>query len=233
MPKPRCVIGYSRVSTSEQGRSGLGIAAQQEAIERFVAVEGLTMLESFVEVETGKGTNALDRRPQLAAALDHAKAKGCAVLVAKLDRLSRDVAFIAGLMAGDVPFYVANLGLDVDPFMLHIYAAIAEKERRDISDRTKAALGALKARGVQLGCPKPEIAAERRKAVAVAFAQQCLPMLRAAQDAKPGASLRAIAGQLNAWQVATFGGAAWSAVTVRDLIKRCENLSPNPHNMLV
>jgi DNA invertase Pin-like site-specific DNA recombinase len=91
----------------------------------------------FVEVETGKGSDALERRPQLAAALGAGRTRKCPVIVAKLDRLSRDVAFVAGLMAQRVPFIVAELGVDADPFMLHLYAALAEKERRLISERTR------------------------------------------------------------------------------------------------
>lgn len=90
-------------------------------------------MAEFVEVETGKGADALDRRPQLAEALAEAKRQGCGIAVAKLDRLSRDVAFIAGLMAKRVPFVVAELGRDADPFRLHLYAALAEKERRMIA----------------------------------------------------------------------------------------------------
>jgi len=104
-----------------------------------------------VEAETGKGSDALDRRPQLAAALAAAKAAKCSVVVAKLDRLSPDVAFVAGLMAQRVPFIVAELGRDTDLFMLHLYAALAEKERRLISERTKAALAAKKSAGAVLG----------------------------------------------------------------------------------
>ena len=95
---------------------------------------------SITKPKPGKGADALERRPQLAAALAAAKAGKCCVVVAKLDRLSRDVAFVAGLMAQRVPFIVAELGRDADPFMLHLYAALAEKERRMISGRTKAAL---------------------------------------------------------------------------------------------
>jgi DNA invertase Pin-like site-specific DNA recombinase len=147
----RTLVGYIRVSTSQQGRSGLGIEAQREALERFAAAEGFTLGRIFVEVETGKGADALDRRPQLAAALGEARRQRCAVAVAKLDRLSRDVHFISGLMAHRVPFVVAELGPDVDPFILHLFAAFAEKERAMISARTKAALAAAKARGVALG----------------------------------------------------------------------------------
>ena len=115
---------------------------------------GLQLVDIFEEIETGKGADALERRPQLKAALDTARLYGAPVIVAKLDRLSRDVAFISGLMAQKVPFIVAALGLDVDPFMLHIYAAFAEKERNVISERTKAALAVRKAQGVKLGRPK-------------------------------------------------------------------------------
>src|SRR6266480_834143 len=103
----RAIITYIRVSTSQQGRSGL-----------------------VIEVETGKAADAMDRRPQLKAALAAARKLRCHVAVAKLDRLSRDVHFISGLMAHKVPFLVAELGPDVDPFVLHLFAALAEKERR-------------------------------------------------------------------------------------------------------
>src|SRR5690242_3306789 len=138
MRKP--AVAYLRVSSEQQGRSGLGLDAQRQAVERFAAEHGFTVLETYTEVETGKGADALDRRPQLAAGLRRARAERCPVLVAKLDRLSRDVAFVSGLMAQRVPFVVAELGPDVDPFMLHVYAALAEKERAMISARTRDAL---------------------------------------------------------------------------------------------
>jgi len=119
-------FAYYRVSTARQGRSGLGIEAQRAAVARFAEAEGYTLIAEFTEVETGKGADALERRPQLAAALAAGKTGKCPVIVAKLDRLSRDVAFIAGPMAQRVPFIVAELGADADPFMLHLYAALAE-----------------------------------------------------------------------------------------------------------
>ncbi len=145
------VVAYYRVSTERQGRSGLGLDAQWERCAQFAAQNGMQVVEAFTEIETGKGADALDRRPQLAAALAAARRHRGQVLVAKLDRLSRDVHFIAGLMAQRVAFVVAELGADVDPFMLHIYAALAEKERRMISERTRAALAARKRQGAQLG----------------------------------------------------------------------------------
>lgn len=136
----RIAVAYFRVSTKRQGRSGLGLEAQREAVERFAKDQGYTLISAFTEVETGKGADALEARPQLAAAIRDAKLRNCPVLVAKLDRLSRDVHFISGLMRTHVPFIVTELGPDADPFMLHIYAALAEKEAKVISERTKHAL---------------------------------------------------------------------------------------------
>ncbi|WP_348627200.1 recombinase family protein [Mesorhizobium sp. WSM2561] len=125
----------------------------------------MIILQEFTEIETGKGADALDRPPQLNAALALARQFKCPVVVAKLDRLSREVAFIAGLMVQRVPFIVAELGADADPFMLHLYAALAEKERRLISERTKAALASRKITGIKLGNPTNtvEAAAKGRK----------------------------------------------------------------------
>src|SRR5258708_18024234 len=147
------LVAYYRVSTQKQGRSGLGLEAQRKAVVSFAEAEGFEIVAEFTEVETGKGSDALDRRPQLKAVLMAAKKARCEVAVAKLDRLSRDVAFIAGLMAQKVPFIVCALGRNVDPFTLHIYAALAEQERRMISRRTKEALAEAKQRGVVLGNP--------------------------------------------------------------------------------
>jgi DNA invertase Pin-like site-specific DNA recombinase len=146
-------IAYLRVSTQQQQRSGLGIDAQRAAVQRFAETESLKIIAEYTEFETGKGADALDRRPQLAAALAAARAAKCSVVVSKLDRLSRDVAFVSGLMAQRAPFIVAELGRDADPFMLHLYAALAEKERRLISERTRAALQAKKASGAKFDNP--------------------------------------------------------------------------------
>ena len=126
----KSLIGYARVSTSQQGRSGLGIEAQREALERFAASESFTLGRVFVEVETGKGADAFERRPQLAAALGEARRQRCPVAVAKLDRLSHDVHFISGLTAHRVPFVVAELGADMDPLILHLFAASLRKNGR-------------------------------------------------------------------------------------------------------
>lgn len=219
---PGQLVSYLRVSTERQGRSGLGLEAQREAVARFCAAEGFTLAAELVEVETAKGSDALDRRPQLAAALAQAKRLGCAVVVAKLDRLSRDVAFIASLMVQRVPFLVCDLGPNADPFMLHVYAALAEQERRMISTRTVAALAAAKARGVVLGgyrgAPPPDSAKglRVRQEKAAAYAREVGPIavgLRA-----EGASLRRVAATLTERGIQTPRGKAWTATGVRTLL---------------
>ena len=217
------LVTYIRVSTSSQGRSGLGIEAQRQVLSQFVKAEGFEVVREFVEVETGKGADALDRRPQLKAALAAAKKLRCQVGVAKLDRLSRDVHFISGLMAHKVPFVVAELGSDVDPFVLHLFAALAEKERSLISTRTRQALSAAKARGVTLGNPRlheaRRNAVEAVKAEADRYAANVLPIIREAQ--KAGAStLRQIAEALNARGIPTARGGHWYAQSVANILER-------------
>ena len=220
---PKRFIGYVRVSTAKQGHSGLGIEAQKEALERFAASECFQLLRVFVEVETGKGSDALDRRPQLAAALSEARRQRCSVAVAKLDRLSRDVHFISGLMAHRVPFVVAELGPDVDPFILHLFAALAQKERAMISARTKAALAAAKARGVTLGSPELPKARKNAvttiKALADQHAANVVPIIREIRRAG-ATSLHQIADALNARGITTPRGGQWYASSVRNVLER-------------
>lgn len=215
------MVAYYRVSTADQGRSGLGIEAQRDAVHRFAEAEGFHVAVEFLEVESGKGHDALDRRPQLAAALSAARAygKSCPVAVAKLDRLSRDVHFISGLMVQKVPFLVAELGADADSFVIHLYAAMVEKERNRISANTKAALAAAKARGVRLGNPRLAELHARRVADADAFAATILPAIRKAQS-EGASSLRQIAAALNAAGVQTAQNKQWSATTVSAILRR-------------
>ena len=176
--------------------------------------EGFEIVAEFTEVETGKGADALDRRPELKAALKAAKKAKCEVAVAKLDRLSRDVAFIAGLMSQRVPFIVCALGRNVDPFTLHIYAALAEQERRMISQRTIAGLQAAKQRAVRSSAtrrwrsrtPLTPPHATRR-------CGQCSRRLA-------GKSANAIAIELNARKIATPRGGVWHAETVIRMQRR-------------
>jgi DNA invertase Pin-like site-specific DNA recombinase len=211
MPAP--IIAYIRVSTDKQGKSGLGLEAQRDAIARFAASESLEVAGEFIEVETGKGVDALDKRPQLAAALRKAKQIKAPITVSKLDRLSRDVHFISGLMTKRVPFIVAALGKNVDPFMLHIYAALAEKERSMISERTKDALAKAKQRGVVLG--NPGLGKMVTEATAARDAE-----LRPILEGMWEMPLRDIAQELNSRNIPAPRGGAWGATSVMRAMKR-------------
>jgi DNA invertase Pin-like site-specific DNA recombinase len=223
----KSAVAYYRVSTERQRKSGLGIEAQKEAVARFAEQEGFELVAAFTEAESGKGSDALDRRPQLAAALAMARSYKCPIIVAKLDRLSRDVAFISGLMAQRVPFIVAELGTDADPFMLHLYAALAEKERRLIAERTRAALAQRKAQGARLGnlSNAGEAAALGRSVQseeAERFAANVLPVIRSIQSAGV-TGMAAMATILNDRGVRTARGGRWHVSTVRNLLARRGN----------
>jgi DNA invertase Pin-like site-specific DNA recombinase len=216
-------IIYTRVSTVEQGKSGLGLEAQFNSVTEFCNAENFEVIEHYSEVETGKGADALDKRPQLAKALAHAKKENAYLVVAKLDRLGRNVSFISGLMESKVPFIVAQLGKDADSFMLHLYAALSEKERELISTRTKAALQVLKAKGVILGNQTNLddarlLSNETNKAKATEFADKILPMVLSYR--KNGEKLPAIADKLNDMGVNTRRGGKWYASTVANILKR-------------
>ena len=208
-------IAYLRVSTQRQGRSGLGLEAQRETIARHCQAHGITIAGEYLEVETGKGADALDRRPQLKAALTAARKLRAPIIVAKLDRLSRDVAFIAGLMASHVPFTCCDLP---DAFMLHIYAALAEQKRRLISARTKAALAAKKAGGATLG--NPNLAAARAIGLerSQARAAEHAAVIRAAMPTD-ATSYADAARHLNAQGLTTITGRPLTRRTVAHRLK--------------
>ena len=215
----RDAVGYIRVSTAKQGRSGLGLEAQQAALAKFAEAEGFRFLHTFQENESG----ADDDRPALNAAINRARKAKAPIIVAKLDRLSRDVHYVSGLMKHRVPFIVAELGIDTDPFMLHLFAALAEKERAMISRRTKDALAAAKARGVRLGNPNLAAttaeAAAARAAAADAFAAKVRPIIREIQNSGV-TSLRGVARALTARGIRTVRGGDWTAVQVSDILRR-------------
>ncbi len=211
-------VTYLRVSTERQGQSGLGLEAQRAAVAAHVLGRGEVVTE-FVEVESGKWSD----RPELARA--QAKRAGAVLLIAKLDRLARNVAFIANLLESGVEVTAADMP-EANRFVLHIMAAVAEQEGRAISERTKAALAAAKARGVKLGWSIPERASEQRqaarkgaavnKALALAHAENVLPVVE--QIRAGGASLRQIAAELNARGIKTARGGKWHATTVRNIL---------------
>lgn len=217
-------VTYLRVSTDRQGRSGLGLDAQRQAVRDYVAGKGSISTE-FVEIESGKKND----RPQLARALAEAKRTGSILLIAKLDRLARNVAFIANLLESGVEIAAADMP-QANRFLLHVMAAVAEHEAKMISERTKAALAAAKARGTVLGWAIPARREEQRRAATAGAARNAtkadqhaanvLPVIR--QIASEGASLRHIAEQLNARGVKTARGGSWHASTVRNITARAD-----------
>lgn len=212
-------VTYYRVSTKEQGRSGLGLEAQERDVRLFL--EGFSevpweVIGSFTDVESGTDND----RPELAKALALVRKTGAELLVAKLDRLSRRVSFIATLMDDPkVKLRVASMPR-ADKFQLHIYAALAEQEREFISARTKAALAQAKARGVKLGGLRDKTAA-RNVAVqelAKGNAERIAGIVQPLRD--QGASLRAISEALNDSGVPTSRGGSWSAAQVQRVLAR-------------
>jgi DNA invertase Pin-like site-specific DNA recombinase len=208
------IVAYYRVSTQKQGKSGLGLEAQRKAVAAYAAQHGLEVAEEFTEVETGKGADALERRPVFAETLRKAKKLRAPIVVAKLDRLSRDVAFIATLMSKKIDFVTAD-DPTKSPFMLHIKAAVAEEERRLISLRTREALAAAKERGVVLGNQKQ---ADANKAAAAARDAGLIDILTEIGWEQP---YKDIAEQLTERRVPTpRGGDTWNAMTVMRMLKR-------------
>ncbi|MEP0191932.1 MAG: recombinase family protein [Erythrobacter sp.] len=211
-------VAYLRVSTDRQGKSGLGLEAQREAVARYAKTAGLELLEEFVEVETGKGTMALAKRPQLLAALSEAKKQKAKLVMAKLDRLARNVHFVSGLMETGVDFAVADMP-NADRFQLHLFAALAEKEAELISERTKAALAAAKARGVKLG-KNGAVLAKRNQKEALA---RLKPLKGRLEELKgKGLSIRKIVEHLNEQGISSPAGGQWHPANLHRALKRLE-----------
>lgn len=209
-------VAYYRVSTDRQGRSGLGLDAQREAVARFITSTG-ELAGAYTEVESGKRhTN----RPQLNAALDECRRRRAVLLIASLDRLARNVHFISGLMESAVPFVAAAAAA---PFEIHIRAAMAEEERRKISQRTKAALAAAKANGVKLGNPRPHEALKLARAVHVARrpAPEVVNIMRSLRAQE--FSYCAMARELNRLNIRTGRGCQWYDVTVKSALSRMQH----------
>jgi DNA invertase Pin-like site-specific DNA recombinase len=225
------VIGYMRVSTKGQGESGLGIEAQRTAVEAYAKQNGATLIIAYVEVESGK----LASRPELAKALAHARRSKATLVVAKLDRLARNVAFLSALMDSKVPF-VACDNPHANRLTLHILAAVAEAEAVAISQRTKAALAAYKARGGKLGGQLPQCRNLSQEARLKGAQRAGLAVSKAAAEAyadlRPtvaelrakGMPLQAIATELNKQGHTTRRGRPWNPVQVARVLERAESI---------
>ena len=228
-------IGYLRVSTREQGRSGLGLAAQRHDIETFGARERFSIRSWHQDIQTGAGKDALLLRPGLATALREARALRCPLIVSRLDRLSRNVHFITGLMEHKVHFVVAALGRDCDDFTLHIYASLAEQERKMMSERIKAAL-ARSPKKLGLRHPTKRSMAFRRRLRARGRAAIRTAALERAEAyrvhiewalSQPGRgsipiSFNAAARELNEQHLPSPMGGRWNSTSVRRIACRLQ-----------
>lgn len=219
-------IAYYRVSTTKQGHSGLGLDAQREAVRQYLNGGNWELLGEYTEVETGKGSDALDKRPQLKAALAQCKKDRAKLLIAKLDRLARNVHFVSGLMESKVKFVAIDIP-EANNLTIHIMAAFAEHEAKRISERTKAALAAAKARGTKLGTAglsnlKRNV--EERQQQADAFAENLRPVL----DGFKGAGLTQLkqVAKLNELGITTPRGGQWSLMQLQRVLARLSSARP-------
>lgn len=223
------IITYLRVSTDKQGRSGLGLEAQKAAIDRFVADRGANIIGTYREVESGK-RNA---RPELDKALRQAQITGATLVIAKLDRLSRNAAFLLNLRDSGVDFIAADMP-EANKLTVGIMALVAEQEREAISKRTKEALAAAKAKGVKLGNPNGAEALRRadkgnaaslqaQQAKADRHSQKLAPLIEELRG-RGITSLGAVATALNERRVLTPRGKTWHKSSVRNLLNRIDGL---------
>jgi len=212
-------ITYYRVSTERQGESGLGLLAQQKAVKDFAGANDYQLQGEFVEVESGKKNN----RPVLVQALEKCKRENATLLIAKLDRLGRNVAFISKLMESGVDFKAVD-NPHASKLVIHMMAAFAEHERDLISERTIAALQAAKSRGVVLGGFGREVLAKRNKDRAISYAWHMMPVIEGIRSAGIK-TVRGIAAELNRKEIPTYrnNGKKWHSSHVHQLMKRIDN----------
>ncbi len=212
-------VTYYRVSTTRQGASGLGLEAQRHSVAQYLSGCAKTTVGEFVEVETGKGSNALEKRPQLRLALETCKKTGATLLIAKLDRLARNVHFVSGLIETGVDFIAADMP-NANKVMIQMHAVMSEWERDQISERTKAALAAAKARGVVLGATGPanlKTCNDLRQQKAREFRERLRPVLDGMKA--QGLSRRGMVVRLNDLGIKAPMGGAWSLGQVQRLTK--------------
>lgn len=218
----KAFVAYYRVSTQKQGVSGLGLEAQQASVTGYLKANGGELIAEFTEVETGKGANALEKRPELRAALDLCRKQGATLVIGRLCRLARNVHFVSGLLESGVDFIAADMP-QANKVMIQMYSVMAEWERDQISARTKAALAAAKARGVKLGTSGPKNLQrniEERKNAAKAFAERLAGVINGFRAA--GMTQRAMVGQLNQLGIRTSKGGEWSLIQLQRLIARLQ-----------
>jgi DNA invertase Pin-like site-specific DNA recombinase len=215
----RRFVAYYRVSTDRQGRSGLGLDAQREAVLRHLGGDAGELIGEFCEVESGKRSD----RPQLGLAITAAKKAKATLIIAKLDRLARNVHFVSGLMESGVDFVAAD-NPHANKLMVHVMAAFAEHEREQISHRTKAALAAARARGTRLGRNGSDRLAPLYHSQAMERARQLAPILAELKSA--GMSARQMAAQLTLRGIPTPTGARWHAQTVIRMLHRAKSTQP-------
>lgn len=216
------LIGYLRVSTGKQQHSGLGLEAQRASIENYASQIGETIEQVFVETESGRKKS----RPELQAALSACKRYKATLIIAKLDRLARNVAFVSSLMEAGVEFVAVDAPY-ANKLMLHILSAFAEHEREMISERTKAALAAAKERGVVLGA-HGHVLAKQNKEAAAAHAAMVRPSVEAELEAGCK-TLTQLADRLNVLAIPTANGGKWHPMTVKRTLKRLGLRLPQPH----
>ena len=215
-------VAYYRVSTARQGASGLGLDAQREAVARYLNGGEWELVGEFTETETGKGANALEKRPQLRAALELCKRRGATLIIAKLDRLARNVHFVSGLLETGCDFVAADMP-QANKVMIQMHAVMAEWERDQISKRTKDALAAAKVRGVKLGTAgaanlKPNV--EARQQAANAFAARLAGVV--AGFRARNLSQRDMVAELNALGIKTPNGSQWHRGQLCRLLERID-----------
>lgn len=213
-------VAYYRVSTQKQGASGLGLEAQRAAVADYLNGGEWEMVAEFQEVETGKGADALAKRPELRAALQACKKHGATLIIAKLDRLARNVHFVSGLLETGVDFVAADMP-QANKVMIQMHSVMSEWERDQISARTKAALAAAKQRGVQLGRAGPQNLRrnlEERKQAADKFAEGLSGVLRGFH--MMGLTQRQMVEQLNASGLRTARGCEWGLVQLQRVLRR-------------